>query len=267
MEERLKPNATSSHVEWGNVAHKFQTLEKGEVLNFTRLVTNTRSLKLSENSEVIIDKRYAHRILITGMPKCGKTTTINAVSSELSDAGIKHRIITERQPMFYKDFDDEYWSLMYNMAMANYGLSVLAANFHERTTLLFDRGLIDHLAFAQALQKLYDQKYGVTNSYQEEIDAFRNYLSLYIPPITGVIICNSSAQTSINRGCDLPRDLLELVSNEFENFPQTIAKMKNSSDPTITINIDIDSASYAYPSLRRSIYTLITWNNEGVIKA
>lgn len=253
-------------VVWENWLNILPTLDQDRVGQLTKIaVANGGVDNLSLNTEIQIGSNLTPQILITGMPHLGKTTTIKKASDNLKNLGINHAFITERDVGFPKDFDDEYGMFFYNLALSSNGLSVLLNHFHGSTLTLFDRGLIDHLVFADSLEKYYEDIYK-SKPYGNLLPDYRNWIRHFIPEVDGIIICNSSPEISQEYGSKLPINFLRRLNEGFKIFPETISNMKPRPYPlTLTINIDFDNEENPNDLLEKSINTLINWNVTGKI--
>lgn len=91
-------------------------------------------------------------IEFAGMPKSGKTTTIEIAESYLKREGKKVRIIYEGARVSPLDKNDRF---MYNSwSFHNTVNRILEARLDNYEFILIDRGIFDHIAFARAIEPL-----------------------------------------------------------------------------------------------------------------
>lgn len=147
---------------------------------------------------------------------------------------------------------DDSQAMEYNFGFAIFGLTKLIRNSNSPDSQIniYERSFIDHLVFAEALNKWY----GNAHRYTEVIDAFKTFFGFYLPRIDGIIVCNSNAETAIKRGSTNPRELLQLLSEGYKEFPASLSKITRGSeiDPRITINLNLEELRYPIFTLQPS---------------
>lgn len=123
---------------------------------------------------------------------------------------------------------------------------------------LFERGLVDQIAFANALNIFWGSQF------EKETEILSKFLGLFLPYIDGILILNSTGQKTHDRGSKLPLKLLKLLNLEYARLPENLAKLgDNIGMPIITI--DYDSTENPEIVIKRSIYSLIRWSLSGRI--
>jgi hypothetical protein len=204
------------------------------------------------------------------MPRWGKSTGIQIAEMETSVYQIPLRVEVE-EPIGERPKDlrwDDNDAMTYNFSYALSGLSRLIRNYstQDPQICIYERGSVDHLVFAEALNKLY---YRDSPRYAEVIGAFKTFFGFYLDRVDGIIICNSTPDTAIKRGSTLPKDLLDLLSQGYKNFPKTLSEIiiGGRIDPIVTLNLNFEELENPVHKLTEAIYTMINWSLEGEVTA
>jgi hypothetical protein len=248
-EHSLKDRFNSCH---------FSKLSGDEIVAYTKILTSTGTEIIKPYKKFEFDGFAPQfvNILVTGMPHVGKSTALEIVLLESFSRNVPIRIIAEDPPPIKPDIGSDYDAMLYNFAMATSGLNRLLKDFHPQEDSLiniFERGSFDHIVFAEALNKIYD------NVYTEEIEAFKNFYKFFIPLFDGIIICNASSDTSIKNGSSVDHQLLGLLSSGYKKLPDKIAPLLPENMWMPVISIDFDTTYMPVDVLKRSINSMIGW--------
>lgn len=243
-------------------------LSPEEIVKSTILVSHNRLDRLKSRQVLELDRGSNIHIVVTGSPRWGKSTAATTVASELSLYEVPFKIETEisenRRPWDLRW--DEDMAMKYNFAYALSGLSRMGKNvgFEGQQINIYERGFIDHLVFAEALNKWYED----IPKYREVIEGFKNFFGFYLGDVDGIILCNSSAETSIRNGSTLPRELLNLLAEGYDNFPASLSQITRGeqANPRLIIQLRFEELELPVKSLKKSIYTLIKWKLDGKIE-
>lgn len=241
-------------------------LSRKELEETVRLVSARRVDRLPPNVISDIGRTLTDmHILVTGMPKQGKTITMSDIETEAPKLELPIKIWREKSivkkpaDLLNNDVD----AMTHNFSYAISGLAQLLRNTQlSRPQInIYERGLIDHFVFANAL----NEWYGKTPDHTEVVDAFKVFFRYFLANINGIVICNSTPEVAIANGSKLPTDLLALLSKGYENFPKTLSEIAqgDAGSPILTINLEPENPSQRTNQLKRSIYTLISWNLRG----
>ena len=241
----------------------FPILTPDEIVTNTILVSKNKLSYLDKDKYLELDHgKINFNILLTGEPRWGKTTAANIVELETKPYLFPLNVI--REASYEAKPDDLRWDdygvFSYNIGYAINGLSefIKHSSSPEPQVNLYERGLVDHFVFAEALTKWW----GYEKEYSEYIEGFKKLFRLYLGRIDGIITCNSSADTAIARGSTTPKELLELLSDGYRNFPESLSRITTAGEinPIVTLNLDFDKLEEPVQTLKRSIYTMFYWN-------
>jgi hypothetical protein len=246
----------------------FPILSPEEVIKHTVLVSQGRLDTLKPGQIFELDKEKNNvNIIVTGDSRWGKTTATTIAMLEVSCYQIPLRIereISENSKPYDLRWDDGT-AMRYNFGYALSGLSRIVKNWSLEGPQIniYERGFIDHVVFAEALNKWY----GDVSSYKEVVDAFRTFYGFYLGYIDGIILCTSTQETTTKNGSTLPQELTALLSEGYKNFPATLSKITKGKqiDPIPIIQLQFEELGSPVQTLKRSIYTMLKWNLDGEV--
>lgn len=231
-------------------------IKQVQILSMGKLIHAETGLNLLKRTK-------SPTLLITGMPWTGKTTSLGQIHNNLSSMMMRHTIHEEKRPDIPIDFKTDYTPVfLANIAMATENVRGLVENLVPNNRgngiHLFERGLVDQIAFANALNIFWGSQF------EKETEIVSKFLGLFLPYIDGILILNSTGQKTLERGSKLPLKLLNLLNLEYTMLPENLAKLGGHSDiPIVTIDYDlIDDPENA---TRKSIYSLASWSLSGKI--
>lgn len=248
----------------------FPILTPEEVYRYLILVSKNKLDRLSHGQQLDLDQGKKNlNILLTGDSRWGKTTTCTIVALEVS--GYEIPLVIEpdfsfdRRPIDLKHEDATAINFNFGYAVSGLGRLIKNWNLDRPQITIYERGFIDHFVFAEAL----NEWYGKRPSYTETINAFKIFFRSYLGYLDGIIICNSTVETDLANGSTLPRELLELLRQGYQNLPSSLSELTRGGiiDPIPTIELNFEKLDSPVQTLKRSIYTMIKWNLDGKIMA
>ena len=242
-----------------------ELLTAEEICKHTRLVYRRHKHKLRPDESFELDRIENMGILVTGMPRWGKSTVLNQIESAQAYPIAVHVQPDESQARKPDNLKrDDFDAMIYNLGFAAVGIAKLITNSQvDRLITLYERGLIDQFVFAEAL----NAQYGNLPSYKRDIQAFKGYCRIFASLIHGIIVCNSSAETAISNGSHTDKDILEKLSLGFQRFPTSLSRILRAGriDPRIVISLDFETPDKSQSQLKRAINTLVHWNLVGQV--
>ena len=235
-----------------------------EIRKYTRLVYQRHTHKLRPGESLGLNRYVTNvNILVTGMPRWGKSTTLKQIESA-QPYPITVQVQPDKSQASMPDDlkTDDFEAMIYNLGFAAVGIVNLIANSQvSRLITLYERGLIDQFVFAEAL----NAQYGNLPGYKRDIQAFKGYSRIFASLIHGIVVCNSSAQEAISNGSHTDKDILEKLSLGFQRFPTSLSRIIRAGriDPRIVISLDFETPDKSQSQLKRAINTLVHWNLVG----
>ena len=235
------------------------------------LITKGLVRPLNLNETICIERTLEGvHLLVTGMPRWGKTTALQQLAKESPQTSFAIVEVQSPMPKPKNIMLDDYDALFEDLSFANSGLVQLTQNFYSQRceVFVYERGFVDQIAFMEALQTMWgkqEKNQAIYDRRQQKIIDFKNYFRHFLPMIDGVIICNSSPDISLQRGSKTNPRLLELLSEGYNRLPQLIAELMLENIPLPVIELEFDKLLHPEDTLKTAVLVMANWNLMGKI--
>lgn len=244
--------------EWVRITASLPELTSEEVAPSVRILVDGKVLTVEEATDRCSAKVLWPYTAFIGMPGTGKTTLADGVVNYLKSYGIDLTVVKEAKPFVRKDrwSNNDWMYTGHSTQLFLMDIYKLLPHILNPASLsgprLFDRGIINQMAFAQANKALNLHLDALPpDEYSTVINKAAALLSRNI---SGLVIFDCSPKSTLERigaGRIITPDYLCALSEAYRQLPQILSTYRGNlpslrNIPLLTVTVDADQDLDAY---------------------